>query len=249
MQITVSNSGNFALILCKARSGAKRLRLVTCSSWKLPGAAHAPRAEELQPKQEKQSDLDIDNSSVSTASPTLRCHRCHRLSIGESYGHSVRPSDTNDVEQTRFWEGEGKKAWQASGKTNKDVNILLLKQALKQLPFCRLYGFVWLWIKDFFFFLLDLLLKWFLSDCCCQYKIDNAVKLARFQSIWRHEWRFLIFLSHLALVSLSCLSLPTFLMSAAKCFPLPSLPCLKGYIWERHLFIKLTKLYKLFAVE
>lgn len=151
MQITVSNSGNFALILCKARSGAKRLRLVTCSGWKLPGAARAPRAEELQPKQEKQSDLDIDNSSVSTASPTLRCHRCHRLSIGESYGHSMRPSDTNDVEQTRFWEGEGKKAWQASGKTNKDVNILLLKQALKQLPFCRRYGFVWLWIKDFFF--------------------------------------------------------------------------------------------------
>lgn len=42
-------------------------------------------------------------------------------------------------------------AMQASGKTNKDINILLLKGALKHLPFCRQYGFVRRWIKGAFF--------------------------------------------------------------------------------------------------
>lgn len=54
---------------------------------KLSWAAHALRADELQQEQEKQSDLDIDNSSVSavTASAVPRFHLCHRLSIGVSY--------------------------------------------------------------------------------------------------------------------------------------------------------------------
>jgi len=35
-----------------------------------------------------------------------------------------------------------KKALQASGKTNKDVNVLLLKQAPKHKLLCRQHGFV-----------------------------------------------------------------------------------------------------------
>lgn len=46
----------------------------------------------------------------------------------------------------------GNNVLQASGKTRKDVNILLLKGAPKHLQFCRHYRFVCLWIKGVFFF-------------------------------------------------------------------------------------------------
>lgn len=88
MQLTASNSRNLTLILYNASNGAERLWLVSSLQRKLPWAACTLRAEELQQEQEKQSDLDIDNSPVSavTAGAAPRIHRCHRLSIGISYG-------------------------------------------------------------------------------------------------------------------------------------------------------------------
>lgn len=88
MQLTASNSRNFTLILYNASDGAERLWLVRSLDRNLPWAARALRAEELQREEEKQSDLDTGNSPVSavTASAAPRFHRCHRLSIGVSYG-------------------------------------------------------------------------------------------------------------------------------------------------------------------
>lgn len=81
MQLTASNSRNFTLILYNVSNGAERLWLVRSLDRKLPRAARALRAEEIQREQKNQSDLDIDNSSVSavTASAVPRFHRSHSL--------------------------------------------------------------------------------------------------------------------------------------------------------------------------
>lgn len=88
MQLTASNSRNFTLILYNASNGAEKLWLVRSLNRELPWAACALKAEELQQEREKQSDLHIDNSSVSaaTASAVPRFHLSHRLLTGVSYG-------------------------------------------------------------------------------------------------------------------------------------------------------------------
>lgn len=85
MQLTASNTRNFTLILYNVSNGAERLWLVRSLDRKFPWAAHALRAEELQREQKNQSDLDIDNSSVS-AVHSQRCAEISSVSQAVSYG-------------------------------------------------------------------------------------------------------------------------------------------------------------------
>lgn len=66
MQLTASNSRSSALTLHNGSDRAERLRLARHQGTDLPWAPHVLRAEELRREREKQSDLDIDNSSMST---------------------------------------------------------------------------------------------------------------------------------------------------------------------------------------
>lgn len=188
MQLTASNSRNFILILYNASNGAEKLWLVRSLSRKLPWAACALKAEELQQNLEKQSDLHIDNSSVNaaTASAVLRFHLSHRLLIGVSYGQFWHKSCQRD--QSRGVGGGGgggvQNVFQDSGKTNKGVNILLLKRTPSTCPSagtidlcdCGLKGIFfssWSAPQIIFVWLLLSIQNW---QCCQACKISEYLK-------------------------------------------------------------------------